>query len=90
MQDFFREWGVSHRISSACYAQSNGRDEVAVKSAKRILQDSMSASGSLDTNKFLLALRDSSDQESGLSPVEVIYGYRNSERRNLSTINLST
>ena len=36
---FLKKWGVRHRLSSAAYAQSNGRAELAVKMAKRILAD---------------------------------------------------
>jgi len=35
---FLNKWGVVMRISSAQYAQSNGRAEAAVKSAKRLLR----------------------------------------------------
>ena len=38
LADFFRTWGVSHRMSSAFFAQSNGRAEVGVKSVKRMLR----------------------------------------------------
>ncbi len=36
-QDLLKLWGVNHRILSAHYPQSNGRAEVAVKAAKRII-----------------------------------------------------
>ena len=36
-ETFLRTWGVKHRISSAYFPQSNGRAEVAVKTAKRLL-----------------------------------------------------
>ena len=32
---FFKNWGVNHRISSAYFAMSNGRAEVAVKAKKK-------------------------------------------------------
>ena len=35
---FWKKMGVSHRLSSAYYPQSNGRAEAAVKSAKRIVR----------------------------------------------------
>ena len=34
-ENFLREWGVRHRVSSAYFPQYNGRAEVAVKTAKR-------------------------------------------------------
>ena len=36
-QDFFKRWGIRHRLSSAYYAQSNGRAEVSVKAMKRLI-----------------------------------------------------
>ena len=38
-QAFLKTWGVAHRLSSAHYPQLNGRAEMAVKSAKRLLRD---------------------------------------------------
>ena len=35
---FLKQWDVRHRISSAYFPQSNGRAEVAVKAAKRLLR----------------------------------------------------
>ena len=55
-QTFFRRWGVKHRLSSAYNPQSNGRAEVAVKSAKRLLRSNTGPSGSLDTDRFLRAM----------------------------------
>ena len=49
--EFFRTWNVKHRISSAYHPRSNGRAEVAVKSAKRLLRSirQRQASGSYVT-----------------------------------------
>ena len=52
VQHFLKQWGVSWRVSSAYYAQSNGRAEVAVKTAKRLLLDNMTPTGGLDTDRF--------------------------------------
>ena len=52
----FRKCGVSTRVSLAYYAQSNGRAEAAVKSAKRILMDNTGPGGSLETDKVSVAL----------------------------------
>ena len=76
-QDFLRAWGVNHRVSSAYFAQSNGRAEAAVKSVKRLLQTATSPCGSLDTDAFMVAMmahRNTPDQESGLTPAQVLYG----------------
>ena len=49
-QEFLRRWDVHHRRSSACYPQSNGRAEVAVKKSKRLLLSCIGPSGSLDND----------------------------------------
>ena len=70
-QDFLQTWGVNHRVSSAYFAQSNGRAEAAVKSVKRLLQDATSPSGSLDTDAFMIAImahRNTPDQDQAVCP----------------------
>ncbi|XP_063881687.1 uncharacterized protein K02A2.6-like [Scylla paramamosain] len=49
-RNFFNEWCVSLRVSSSHYAQSNGRAEAVVESAKRLLRGNTSRGGSLDTD----------------------------------------
>ena len=44
-KQFFKQWGIRHRLSSAHYPQSNGREEVAVKTAKHLLCDNMERGG---------------------------------------------
>lgn len=75
--DFLSAWDVSHRISSAHHSQSNGRAEVAVKSAKRLLRSNVGMSGSLDNDNFLramLQLRNTPDPDCKISPAEIIFG----------------
>ena len=55
-ETFLKRWGVNHRISSAYNPQSNGRAEVAVKSAKRLLRSNTRPCGSIDTDRFLRAM----------------------------------
>ena len=67
---FFRLWGVRHRVSSAHFPQPNGRAEVAVKSAKRLLMSNTSPTGSLDHDQFLramLQLRNTPDPDCNIS-----------------------
>ena len=74
---FFICRGISHRLSSAYHPQSNGRAEVAVKSAKRLLRSNTGSSGTLDTDRFLRAmmqLRNTPDPDCNLSPAAIVFG----------------
>eukprot|EP00111_Clytia_hemisphaerica_P024894 TCONS_00073371-protein len=55
-KQFLSDWGVKHRLSSAEYPQSNGRAELGVKAAKRILLDNLSPNGTIDNNKVSRAI----------------------------------
>ena len=75
--DFLTRWGVRHRVSSAYFAQSNGRAEVAVKKAKRTLMDNVGPTGSLDNDgllRALLQLRNTPDPDCNISPAEIVFG----------------
>ena len=75
--DFLTRWGVHHRKSAAYHPQSNGRAEVAVKKAKRLLKSCIGPGGSLNNDKFLrgmLQLRNTPDPECKLSPAQVLFG----------------
>ena len=75
--EFLHRWGVSHRKSSAYLSQSNGRAEVAVKTAKRLLRSNIGPNGSLNTDKFLramLQLRNTPDPDCHLSPAQILFG----------------
>ena len=74
---FLENWGIRQRLSSAHYAQSNGRAESAVKTAKRILLDSTDASGRLDcdcTARAFMTHRNTPVQDVGLSPTVMLFG----------------
>ena len=76
-QTFLARWGIHHRKSSAYHPQSNGRAEVAVKSAKRLLRSNIDASGSLNSDKFLralLQLRNTPDPDCNVSPAQIVFG----------------
>jgi hypothetical protein len=76
-EDFLARWGIHHRISSAYFAQSNGRAEVAVKKAKRLLMSNTGPTGSLDNDGFLraiLQLRNTPDPDCNISPAQIIFG----------------
>ena len=52
-KEFLQLWGVRHCISSVTFPQSNGRADVAVKTAKQLLTSNTGPTGSLDHNRFL-------------------------------------
>ena len=75
--DFLTRWEVRHRMSSAYFPQSNGRAEVAVKKAKRILMDNVGPTGSLNNDGLLRALlqaRNTPDSDCNISPAQVVFG----------------
>lgn len=75
-KDFLKRWGVEHIVSSAHYPQSNGRAELGVKTAKRIITENVSDSGSLNTDaasRALLQYRNTPIQSLGLSPAQILY-----------------
>ena len=72
---FLADWAVKHRLSSAAYPQSNGRAELAVKSAKRIISGNTGAQGSLDNDRAaraILPYRNTPIQNIGLSPAQLL------------------
>ena len=76
-KNFLETWDVKHRKSAAYNPQSNGRAEVAVKSAKRLLMSNIGPNGSLNSDKFiraLLQLRNTPDPDCNLSPAQIIFG----------------
>ena len=77
MKDFFRRWGVEIRQSSAHYPQSNGRAEAAVKTAKRILRENVSGTGTLATERVVLAFlqyHNTPLRDGGKSPAQLLLG----------------
>ena len=77
LRQFLKRWGVRHRISSAYFPRSNGRAEVAVKSAKRLLRTNVGPGGSLNNDRFLeaiLQLRNTPDPDCKVSPAQILFG----------------
>ena len=75
-EDFLRQWGIRHRVSSISFPQSNGRAEVAVKTAKHLLMSNTGPTGSLDNDRFLramLQLCNTPDPDCKLSPAQIIF-----------------
>ena len=76
-KQFLKNWGVTQRLSSATFPQSNGRAELGVKSGKRLLRANIDSSGSLDrdeVSRALMVYRNTPLQDSHLSPAELLYG----------------
>ncbi|CAB4033368.1 Transposon Ty3-I Gag-Pol poly [Paramuricea clavata] len=74
-QQFLKLWGVNHRLSSASYPQSNGRAEVAVKAAKRIIHNNRSSDGGLNTDtaaRAILQYRNTPLPDIELSPAQIL------------------
>ena len=71
------KWGIRHRLSSVSFPSSNGRAELAVKTAKRLLMDNISPNGSLDNDgmvRALLVYRNTPDPGCKLSPAQILLG----------------
>lgn len=71
--DFLQHWGVTPRLSSPGYAQSNGLAESAVKQVKYLLTK---CGGRVDSSAFvegLLAYR-AMPRDGGLSPAHLVFG----------------
>ena len=74
-QEFLKTWEIHHRLSSAHYPQSNGRAELGVKTAKRILMNNSNSDGSLDNDKVLKAVlqyKNTPLRNIGLSPAQLL------------------
>ena len=68
---------MTWRNSAAYYAQSNGRAELAVKTAKRMLLGNCDDKGDIDNMRFaraLLQFRNTPLQGINLSPAQILYG----------------
>lgn len=77
VSNFLLRWGIKNRLSSAYYSQSNGRAELAVKAAKRIIADNTGPRGELNTDRVAAALlqhRNTPSGDTGLSPSQMLFG----------------
>ena len=76
-KEFLRKLGVKHRVSSVGFPHSNPKAEKSVGAAKRLLRDAVRPSGDIDTTRLvkgLLQLRNTPDQDTGLSPAQLLLG----------------
>lgn len=75
-QDFLRNWGVRHIITSPHHPQSNGHAEAAVKSVKHLILK-IAPTGNIHNEEFhrgLLEMRNT-PTHSGPSPAQIIHGH---------------
>ena len=76
-QQFLKNWGVRHRLSSVANPHANCRAELGVKQVKRIIADNCSPSGSLNVDKFqqaILSYRNAIDPMTKSSPSLILFG----------------
>ena len=74
---YLKKWKVKHRKSSATYPQSNGRAELAVKTAKRVLAENVKPSGNIDNDavtRALLQYVNTPLRGVNESPAQILYG----------------
>ena len=76
-QQFLRDWGVAHRLSSVAYPHSNTRAEIGVKSAKRMIMENTGPQGDVDIPAFqraMLTYRNTPTPLDNRSPAEIVFG----------------
>ena len=72
---FLQDWGVKTRLSSVAYPQSNGRAELGVKAAKRIIHNNVASDGSLNTDaaaRAILTYRNTPLPDIKMSPAQIL------------------
>ena len=75
--NFLQQWGVSRRLSSAYYPQSNGCAELAVKTMKRLIRGNTGKGGNINTNEIaqaLLQYRNTPMKRLHKSPAQLLLG----------------
>ena len=73
--NFLTVWGVRTRLSSVAYPQSNGRAELGVKAAKRIIHNNVASDGSLNTDaaaRAIIAYRNTPLPDINMSPAQIL------------------
>ena len=72
-KELLLRWGVNHCLSSVEYPQSNGRAELGIKAAKRIIYDNTPPHGSLDNDKAaIMQYQNTLLPDLSLSPAQIL------------------
>ena len=74
---FLIQWDIAPRLSSANYAQPNGRAEMAVKSCRRMMRNNTDGNGQVHTTRMMKALlqyRNTPSAITGMSPAYMLFG----------------
>ena len=72
-----RKLGVHHRLTSVGFPHANQKAERSVGLAKRVIRDTVKPNGELDPVtlvKGLLTMRNTPDQDTGMSPAQMLLG----------------
>lgn len=78
VQVFLKHWGVKNRQSSVAYPQSNVHVDDAMKSAKRIIHNNISAGRSLNNDRAaqaILQYRNTPLPDIKLNPAQILLDY---------------
>ena len=68
----FNKWGIAHTMSSPGHHQSNGKAEAAVKTVKHMMCKCLQDGA--DIHEAQLELRNTPQQDTGLSPTQLTFG----------------
>ena len=77
MAGVMEEFGIKHRVSSAYHPHSNMRAELGVKAVKRALRNNVDSDGNITNSRMvaaLLALKNTPDRDTRMSPAEYVFG----------------
>ena len=66
------KWGIVYTMSSLGHHQSNGKAEAAVETVKRMMSKCLQ--DGTDVYEALLELRNTPQQDTGLSPAQLMFG----------------
>ncbi|MEL6804973.1 MAG: hypothetical protein AAFO91_14455, partial [Bacteroidota bacterium] len=74
---FLTTWAIKHRTPSPCYPQSNGRAELGIKTAKRLLKENTGPNGQIDNDRIaraVLQYHNTPLRDGPMSPAQLLFG----------------